>query len=82
VSSFGTYGGLQIFVSSHCTEEVCRFPDKKRTKRRMRRVIGKYGSWKVRRPAAYRAGPALYVHPVIYDQMRRELAENGRTKQP
>ena len=63
-------GGMRVFVSDDATTEGPRFPDKKWTKRRRRRVIGKFGSWTVRKPAAFRAGPTLYVHPAIYAEMR------------
>ncbi|MGJ8624627.1 MAG: hypothetical protein ACSHW1_17935 [Yoonia sp.] len=67
-----TFGGSQVFVSPEATEEVARFPDKKWTKRRRRRVIGKYGSWSFHKPCAFRCGPALYVHPKIYAELNRQ----------
>lgn len=74
----GPFGGMQVFVSDHATTDEPRFPMKKWTKRRRRRVIGKYGSWTVRKPAAFRAGPALYVHPAIYAEMKSTLGEPSR----
>ena len=65
------FGGTQIFVSENATEIRPRFPDKKWTKRRRRRVIGKYGSWTVRKPAAFQCGPALYMHPTLYAELKR-----------
>ncbi|GGF73343.1 hypothetical protein SAMN05216376_111160 [Mameliella alba] len=71
---FPTFGGMPITVSPHATEVRPRFPDKKWSKRRRRRVIGKYGSWTYRVPAALRLGNRLIVHPAIYNQLRKELA--------
>jgi hypothetical protein len=68
---------MPVFVSEHATEEVPIFPEKKWSKRRRRRVVGKYGSWTRRAPCAFRAGPALYVHPTIYAEMQRQFYANS-----
>ena len=70
-----TLGGTSIYIRDDMTDTVPRFPDKKWTKRRRRRVIGKHGSWTYEKPAAYRVGPALIVHPKIYAEMKRQTAE-------
>jgi hypothetical protein len=72
-----TFGGMQVFVSADATEEVARFPDKPWTKRRRRRVIGKYGGWTRHIPCAFRCGPVLYVHPKIYAEMQRKSRLNS-----
>lgn len=71
----GQFQGVPVVVSEHATETVPRFPDKKRTKRRMRRVRGKYGSWMVARPCAYEAMGKLIVHPLIADRLRRQARD-------
>lgn len=38
-----TFGGTKITVSADCYEVVPIFPDKPRTKRRLRRARGKFG---------------------------------------
>lgn len=65
-------GGMPIYIRDDMTDTVPRFPDKKWTKRRRRRVIGKYGSWTYEKPAAYRVGPAFIVHPKIYAELKRQ----------
>lgn len=70
-----TFGGTQVFQSVHAIEEKPLFPDKKYTKRRRRRVVGKYGSWTRHFPAAFRCGPALYVHPKIYAELQRQAKQ-------
>ena len=67
--------GMQVVVSSAATTRGPRFPDKKWTKRRRRRVIGRFGDWFVEKPAAFRCGPVLYVHPKAYDALRRAVAQ-------
>lgn len=67
------FGGVRVFVSTDATEETPRFPDKKWSKRRRRRVVGQFGSWTRHKPAAFRVGPALYVHPAIYQLMRAKF---------
>jgi hypothetical protein len=69
--SKSSFGGLQVFVSAHAVQTRPIFPDKKPTKRRRRRVIGKFGGWTKDFPAAFQAGPALYVHPKIYAELKR-----------
>jgi hypothetical protein len=71
MSGFETYKGLRVHISSNATNTVPRFPDKKNTKRRRRRVIGKYGSWLVVRPGAYVLMGRLVVHPAVYEEMKR-----------
>ena len=57
------FGGMKIIESIHATRFEKRFPWKPATKRRMRRVIGKYGSWMVHRPAMYQTPMGFVVHP-------------------
>lgn len=68
----GSYAGMPVTVSEHAIETVPRFPDKPNTKRRRRRVIGKFGSWVISRPCAIKIGGTLVMHPVIADRIRRE----------
>lgn len=73
----GTFGGVPVYVSPHATETRPRFPDKKRTKRRLRRVIGKYGSWYMRAPACLRFNGALIMHPKLADELKRRAREDS-----
>lgn len=74
-----TFGGTQIIVRNDMTEELPRFPGKPWTKRRRRRVVGKYGSWTYHKPAAFRVGPAIICHPKIYAEMQRQAQQQQRT---
>lgn len=62
---------MNIIASETALMLACRFPDKRNTKRRRRRVIGKYGSWEVMRPCVVQFGDRIYAHPTIYHAMRR-----------
>lgn len=64
-----TFAGLSIHVSAAATRRAPRFPDKPRTKRRMRRVRGKYGSWDHDKPAVFQLQGTLVMHPVLFDQL-------------
>lgn len=52
-------------------EKVPRFPDKKNTKRRRRRVVGKYGSWLIERPTMMMIGRQVVCQPRHFDELRR-----------
>ena len=64
--------GVRITVSEHAMKRVPLFPEKKWTKRRRRRVIGKYGRWSENRPAAWMIGNGAIMHPVLYAQLKKE----------
>lgn len=72
----GSFAGMLVSVSAHATEERPIFPDKRNTKRRRRRVVGKYGAWTRRYPAAFRMGAQLVVHPAIYAVMQHQHRAN------
>lgn len=65
-----TFGGLPVIETAAAVREVWIFPDKKRSKRRDRRVIGKYGSLTQIRPAAIQWQGRWMIHPKIMDQLR------------
>lgn len=71
------FNGLNIQVSPRATKEIVLFPDKPRTKRRMRRLIGKYGRDRKHVPTSYRIGQTLVFHPVIYADLKRRAWNNG-----
>lgn len=78
----GHINGVRITVSATCFEMVPIFPDKPRTKRRMRRTRGKFGRLDRLNPLAYRTPIGLVVHPLIYDQMKRALASAPHERNP
>jgi hypothetical protein len=67
-----TFGGTKITVSNEAYEMVPIFPDKPRTKRRMRRTRGKFGRLDRINPLAYQTPFGLVVHPKIYDALKRQ----------
>ncbi len=67
--SFG-FGSAKITVSAECYEMVPVFPDKPRTKRRLRRTRGKFGRSERMNPLAYQTPFGLVVHPSIYEQLK------------
>lgn len=64
--------GVPVIASEHATEDFRIFPDKKRTKRRLRRLRAKWGSETRRRPAAFATPTAMFVHPTLLEKMKRE----------
>lgn len=72
-----SFNGMPVQISPHATKEVVFFPDKPRTKRRMRRLIGKYGRDRKHVPASYRLGNTLVVHPVIYAKLQQRSSNVG-----
>lgn len=72
---FPTYLGMPVHVSRVAVERRPIFQDRPRTKRRVRRVVAKFGSWEREYPCAYRFGDMLVVHPVVYEQMRAQSKE-------
>jgi hypothetical protein len=69
-SSLGIFGGMRVIISEHATEEFRIFPDKPRTKRRMRRLRGKWGNETRRRPCAFQTPQGLIVHPAIAAKLK------------
>ncbi len=65
-------GGTKITVSDQAYEIVPIFPDKPRTKRRMRRTRGKFDRVDRMNPLAYHTPYGMVVHPKIYDALKRQ----------
>lgn len=72
---FENIGGMRVTVSPHATEEYTLFPDRKRTKRGMRRLRARYGTLKRRRPCAFQTPMGLVVHPDIYRELLRQTGD-------
>jgi hypothetical protein len=66
-----TLMGMKVIVRDDMTIELPRFPDKKWSKRRYRRMVGKHGSWTYHKPVAYRVGPSIICHPKLYAELIR-----------
>ncbi len=66
-----TFGGTRVMGSDAATALYRIFPDKPRTKRRMRRLRGKWGNEFIRKPCAYQTANGLIVHPTIWAQMKQ-----------
>lgn len=74
----GTFNGMPIRSNSALTRLEPLFPDKPRTKRRMRRVIGRHGAWAVPRPYAVETPLGIIAHPTIIARMK-QLAREGES---
>ena len=66
----GAFSGVNIIQSSECYEMVPLFPDKKRSKRRDRRVRGKYGRLDRMHPLAYNTPHGMVMHPILYAKLK------------
>lgn len=62
--------GRKITVSTEAYKMVPIFPDKKRTKRRNRRTIGRFGRLDRMQPMAYETPYGIVAHPLIYSKLR------------
>jgi hypothetical protein len=67
---------VNVIQSEAAMERIVLFPDKPRTKRRMRRLRGKYGDLVRYKPCAYQTPQGIVVHPSLYAQ----LAQRARTQ--
>jgi hypothetical protein len=72
------FGGTKIIVSNEAYKMVPIYPDKPRTKRRLRRTLGKYGRTDRMNPMAYDTPHGMIVHPIIYQKLKK-LANGGTT---
>ena len=62
--------GTTITVSDQCYEMTPIFPDKPRTKRRLRRTRGRFGRLDRLQPMAFQTPYGLVVHPSIYAKLQ------------
>lgn len=67
-----TFSGMRITVSEQCYEMVPIFPDKPKTKRRMRRTMGRFGRLDRMNPLAYRTQYGLVMHPILFKRLRAQ----------
>lgn len=65
-----TFSGTRVAVSEECYEMVPIFPDKPRTKRRMRRTRGRFGRVERMNPLAYKTPYGLVIHPILYERLK------------
>lgn len=64
------FSGIKIIQSTEAYEIVPLFPDKKRSKRRDRRVRGKYGRLDRMNPLAYKTPNGMVIHPILYQKLK------------
>ena len=70
------FSGVTVTVSLHATERVLRWPDKKRSRRLIKKMTKKRGPQVWMKPAAFNTPMGLVVHPEIYGRLRNMT---GRT---
>ena len=68
--SINLFGGTRVVASEYAYETVPIFPDKPKTKRRMRRTIGRFGSLYRMNPLCYRTPQGLVMHPLLYKKLK------------
>ena len=68
-----TFSGVKITQSNACYEMIPIFPDKKRSKRRDRRVRGKYGRLDRMNPLAYNTPHGMVMHPTLYAKLKQRV---------
>ena len=63
--------GLKIVVSQHATKLTYHWPDKKRSRRLIKKMTKRLGPQVTMEPCAYQmADGRMVVHPSIYAKMR------------
>ena len=65
-----TFTGIEMIVSDQAYEIVPIFPEKPRTKRRLRRTRGKFGRTDRMSPLAYNTPHGMIVHPIIFHALK------------
>lgn len=71
-----SFMGTKIVVSQHATKLTYHWPDKKRSKRLIKKMTKRLGPQTTMEPCAYQmADGRMAVHPSIYAQMTAKLSE-------
>jgi len=65
-----TFVGMKITVSHEAYEMVPIFPDKPKTKRRLRRTRGRFGRVDRMNPLAFKTPFGLVMHPILYKKLK------------
>jgi len=69
--ALNSFSRTKIIVSNEAYEMVPIYPDKPRTKRRLRRTLGEYGRTDRMNPLAYSTPYGMIVHPSIYQALKK-----------
>lgn len=72
-----TYAGLKVIVSAAALTIIRNWPDKRRSKRLIKKMTKKYGPEVTSSPTSYQMGNTLIVHPVLYAELKRRSADTG-----
>lgn len=67
--------GMKIIVSQHATELVTNWPEKRRSKRLVKKMTKKRGPQFSVKPTAYQVGGTMIVHPSILAALRAKAKE-------
>ena len=68
------FGRINIVTSEHAYEMVPIFPDKPRTKRRLRRTRARFGRTDRMSQLVYKTPYGFVMHPKLYAELKRRLA--------
>jgi hypothetical protein len=76
-----TFMGIKIVVSHNATKLVYNWPEKKRSRRLIKKMTKRLGPQVTIEPAAYTmADGRMCVHPAVYDSLRRQSTiDTGET---
>lgn len=76
------YLGMNITTSPHATERVLRWPDKKRSKRLVKKMTARLGPQIHYRPAAIVTPWGMVVHPEIFAKLKNSFDSNQANVAP
>ena len=65
------FAGMKVTVSLNATERVLRWPEKRRSKRLIKKMTKRLGPQVWMKPAAFQTPMGLVVHPEIYAELKR-----------
>ena len=72
-----TFNGLPIIVSSNALQESDERlfpPSRHRSKRIHKKLVKRFGGEFRKVPAIWQCASGLFVHPTMYEELKRELA--------
>jgi hypothetical protein len=72
----GTFNGLQIIISANAQKVTWNWPDKKRSKRLIKKLTRLRGPQITTEPQAYRMGGKLIIHPDLYQALKQRSARD------
>jgi hypothetical protein len=72
------FGGMKITVSTNATARTLRWPEKKRSRRLIKKMTKRLGPQVYMKPAMFETQYGLIVHPEIYAELQRATRKEKR----